>query len=266
LDPNQIASEMQRTYDQYFHSEGYRHRYPRPNTTTLAYLLKHGGRDAERILDFGCGNGRYSLALLAQSNAHVTGYDISLASLLEFDLNLKHTPFRDRVTLVHDDLPALGETCSYDLILMLFGVLSHLGDRATRIKTLARLRRLIRENGHLILSVPSIYRRRPLELLKSVLQRRSGSAPPPLDEPGNIYFTRYAHGHQLTFFYHLYTLDDLRADLAAAGFTIRHCEAESILPEWWVTQSDVVARLDARLSARIAPSLGYGIRVMAVPT
>ncbi|HEV3105681.1 MAG TPA: class I SAM-dependent methyltransferase [Trinickia sp.] len=266
MEPNEIASEMQRTYDQYFQSESYRHRYPRPNAATLAYLIRNGACEAGRILDFGCGNGRYSLALLAHSRALVTAYDISLASLLEFDRSLNETPYRDRVTFVHDDLFGLGPASSCDLILMLFGVLSHLGDRATRIKALSRLRGLIREDGRLVLSVPSIYRRRPWELVKCALARRLGRAQPPLNEGGNIYFMRHAYGHRLTFFYHLYTLEDLRADLAAAGFAIQHCEAESILPESWVTRSDFLARLDAHLSAWISPALGYGIRVLAVPT
>lgn len=266
VESNHIAREMQRTYDQYYSSSGYRKRYPRPNAATLDYLLAHGARDAELILDFGCGNGRYSLALLAHSKAKLTAYDISAPSLTEFASNLKNTPYRERVTFVHDDAFRLGQPASYDLILMLFGVLSHLGDRATRIRTLSRLRGLIREDGHLILSVPSIFRRRPWELFKCALARRLGRAQPPHDEGGNIYFTRNVHGHRLTFFYHLYTLNDLRADLEAAGFAIRHCEAESFLPEWWVTQSSFLRRVDRSLSAWIAPALGYGIRVLAVPT
>lgn len=263
VDP--VAAEMQRTYDRYFSSDGYRQRYPQPNATTLAFLLDNGARSAVRILDFGCGNGRYALALLAESNAQVTAFDISAASLTEFADALKRTPYGARVAFVHDDLSALGQPASYDLILMLFGVLSHLGDRAARVRTLSALHRLLRSDGRLILSVPSIYRRRPWELLKAALARRLGRAQPPQDEAGNIHFTRQVNGDSLTFFYHLYTLRDLRADLAAAGFAIQHCEAESVLPEWWVTQSRALRGLDRIVSRGIAPALGYGIRVLARP-
>ncbi|WP_341317811.1 methyltransferase domain-containing protein [Paraburkholderia sp. IMGN_8] len=265
MQSNQIAREMQRTYDQYFLSSGYSRRYPRPNAATLDYLLANGAREAGRILDFGCGNGRYSLALLAHSEANLIAYDISASSLIEFEGNLMNTPYRERVTFVYDDLSGLSHARPYDLILMLFGVLSHLGDRTTRIATLSRLRALVREDGRVILSVPSILRRRPRELFKCALARRLGRAQPPLNERGNICFTRQVDGHQLTFFYHLYALKDLRDELAAAGFAIRHCEAESVLPEWWVTQSRILGRVDRWLAAWIAPVLGYGIRVLAVP-
>ncbi|CAB3761807.1 hypothetical protein LMG29739_03723 [Paraburkholderia solisilvae] len=260
-----IAHEMRRTYDQYFSNDGYRRRYPRPNAGTLDHLLSNGARTATRILDFGCGNGRYSLALLEHSHAQLTAYDISAASLAEFQRNLAGTALQDRVTLVHDDLAKLGAPASYDLILMLFGVLSHIGARAARIEMLARLRGLLRDDGRLILSVPSVYRRRPWELLKCALARRLRRAAAPQDEAGNIEFTRHVGGHRLTFFYHLYTLNELRTELAAAGFAVREFEAESVLPEWCVTQWNIVRRIDQCIAARIAPALGYGIRVLAVP-
>jgi SAM-dependent methyltransferase len=265
VESNHIAKEMERTYDRYFASSGYRRRYPRPNEATLDYLLANGARDARSILDFGCGNGRYSRALLEQSSAELTAYDISALSLNEFEQDLCDTPYKERVNFVHDDLFALGKPASYDLILMLFGVLSHVGDRAARVRVLTTLRHLIRKDGRLILSVPSIYRRRPWELLKWALARRVGRATPPQDEPGNIYFTRQVHGHTLTFFYHLYKMKDLRAELREAGFAIRHCSAESLLPEWCVTRSGFLRQVDARLSALIPAVLGYGIRVLAVP-
>ncbi len=256
---------MERTYDRYFASSGYRRRYPRPNEATLDYLLANGARDARSVLDFGCGNGRYSRALLEHSSAALTAYGISASSLNEFEQDQRATPYRERVTFVHDDLSALGESAAYDLILMLFGVLSHIGDRAARIRALTTLRRLMRDDGRLILSVPSIFRRRPWELLKWALARRLGRARAPQDEPGNIYFTRHAHGHDLTFFYHLYAMKDLRAELGEAGFAISHCEAESVFPEWCVTRSNFLRGVDARLSAWIPAALGYGIRVLAVP-
>lgn len=265
MNSNRITREMRATYDEYFRSSGYRHRYPRPNEATLDFVLANGGRDARQILDFGCGNGRYSYPLLAQSTAQLTAYDISEMSLLEFEDTLRPTPYLERTRFVHNDTRALQQSAPYDLVLMLFGVLSHLGDRATRIDTLATLRDLMQADGRLILSVPSRLRRRPWELLKCALARRRGSARAPLNEAGNIYFTRFARGCRLTFFYHLYTVDDLRADLAAAGFEVRLCEAESVFPEWWITQSTMLSRIDRLLASWILPVFGYGIRVLAVP-
>lgn len=253
------------TYDRYFENDGYRSRYPGPNPSTLDYLLRHGAAQANAILDFGCGNGRYSLALLAHSKAEITGYDISAASLAEFEHHLLHTPYRSRVRLVHRNWTRLGRTPRYDMILMLFGVLSHLGDRDTRIATLARLRGLMRPNGRLVLSVPSALRRRPRDLLKWSLARRLQVALPPFNEQGNIHFTRHVDGKALTFFYHLYALRELRGELRAAGFAPQACEAESLLPEWWIAQSRALSKLDRMASRWLPPALGYGIRVLATP-
>jgi len=260
-----IAKEMQQTYDHYFLSHGYRRRYPEPNAATLGYVLKHGAHGASRILDFGCGNGRYAMALLAQTSAHLTAYDISAASLLEFEDTLKQTPYRERVTLVHGEMAALAAPAGYDVVLMLFGVLSHLGDRASRLHTLRELRGQMRADSRLIVSVPSIYRRRPWELLRYGLERRLGLAQPPQDEPGNIYFTRHIQGQSLRFFYHLYTVDDLRQELHAAGFALSDWQAESMLPEWWITQSTTLRGIDRVLSARLPAALGYGMRAVAIP-
>jgi SAM-dependent methyltransferase len=259
-----IADQMRHTYDRYFSGQGYRRRYPRPNEATLDYLLANGAREAARILDFGCGNGRYALALLALTPARVTAYDISGASLREFEHALARTPHADRVCFVHDDLAALTRTGPHDLALLLFGVLSHLGDRAARIDALRRLRMLLHDDGRLILSVPSRRRRRPFDLARCGLMRALARARPPLDEPGSVAFTRRVAGEALTFFYHLYTVQELRDELEIAGFALRHCEAESLLPEWCVTRSPRLARLDRALARRLPPALGYGIRVLAV--
>jgi SAM-dependent methyltransferase len=255
---------MQRTYDWYFMSNGYRDRYPRPNAATLNYILANGAREASSILDFGCGNGRYSLELLARCKARLTGYDISASSLQEFSESLWRSVLRERVALVHDDLFALAEQGPYDMILMLFGVLSHVGDRAARIRMLSVLRKLIRAEGRLIVSVPSAFRRRPTDLAKWSLARRFGLARAPQDEPRNIYFTRRVNGCRVRFFYHLYTRVELENELAEAGFRVLHCEAESFFPEQWVTRSAFVRRIDAWFSRWAPATFGYGIRALAV--
>jgi SAM-dependent methyltransferase len=257
-----ITQEMRETYDKYYRSHGYRERYPVPNVATLDYLLQHGAKQAVHILDFGCGDGRYARALLDHTQAHVTGYDISLPSLCDLERSLNGSPHGDRVTLVGGAIDNL-HAGAYDLVLMLFGVLSHLGDRATRIETLVKLRTCMRPGARLILSVPSIYRRRPLDLYLHARARSLGIASPPMHEAGNIHFVRYVHGERLSFFYHLYTLARLEEELRAAGFILRHCEAESLFPEWWLMRSPPLQRLDRALAKAIPSALGYGIRAYA---
>ena len=42
-------------------------------------------------------------------------------------------------------------------------------------------------------------------------------------------------------------------------------QAESVLPEWLVTQNRVLGRVDAWVSRILPAALGYGIRVVAKP-
>jgi hypothetical protein len=72
-------------------------------------------------------------------------------------------------------------------------------------------------------------------------------------------------GKPLTFFYHLYGVRDLTDELSQAGYAVQCCEAESLLPEWCVTQSRVLGWLDRKMSRRLPAVLGYGIRIVAVP-
>jgi SAM-dependent methyltransferase len=262
---DEFVKAMRRTYDLYYLGGAYRRRYPRPNAATLDFVLDHGARNAERILDFGCGDGRYCFALLERTNANVTAYDISASSLIALNARLMGSDYRRRVSLACAEVSQLEHGAPYDAILMLFGVLSLIGDRAARVETLSALRRLVREDGLLVISVPSIWRRRPWELLRHALARRLRRAKPPLHEGGNICFVRSVEGRSLTFFYHLYGARDLRAELAAAGFAVRRCEAESLLPEWCVTQSRLIEAFDRKLCRWLPPILGYGIRVLAAP-
>jgi SAM-dependent methyltransferase len=264
-DAGSIAAEMATLYDHYFASHEYRKRYPQPNKATLRFLLDNGAGSAERVLDYGCGNGRYGLPLLERSNAHLTGYDISHAAIEEFASYLRGTPLEQRATLYCGEPALLEGTGGYDVILLLFGVLSHLGDRAARIAALRQMRRLISREGRLILTVPSVFRRRPLELLQALVDRGRGRASGSQKEPGNVFFTRQIADAPHRFFYHLYSVTGLRAELAQAGFSLRRASPESLLPEWMVTQSPPLGRIDAALLPLLPAALGYGIRAIADP-
>ena len=84
-------------------------------------------------------------------------------------------------------------------------------------------------------------------------------------EAGNILFTRVLGGTPHQFFYHLYTVKRLRAELLEAGFVMTTASAESLLPEWLITQHPWLGRADALLSRALPAALGYGIRAVARP-
>lgn len=260
-----ITDAMAALYDQYFFSNAYEERYPLPNYATLERIMALGAGRASNILDFGCGNGRYGLALLARSQARFTGYDISQASLTQFASTLQSTAQRDRVSLVHGMSDLLNGREPYDLVLMLFGVLSHIGLRQARLQALCKIRSMMTPNGQLFLTVPSIYRRRPFDLLKSAMRRRFGKTQALLSEPGNIFYARRIGGKPVEFFYHLYSVRNLREELAQCGFKVRQCMPESVLPEWLIAQSARARRVDRLLLPFLPASLGYGICVVADP-
>jgi len=262
---NEILTAMNVLYDYYFASHAYSCRYPKPNRFTLEFLLRQGAATAGTILDYGCGNGRYALALLQRTQAHVTGYDISQPAINDFSASLRGTPLADRATLLCGNVALLEGQGRFDVIMLMFGVLSHVGPRAERLKTLRRLRGLLTDRGRLILTVPNVFRRRPLDLLCAKIKRACGRVSEPLKEPGNIMFTRNIAHKDLHFFYHLYTVKGLKEELGEAGFAVRTLCPESVLPEWMITQSDLLGRIDAALLPLLPTSLGYGICVAAEP-
>jgi SAM-dependent methyltransferase len=260
-----LQDAMEGLYDHYFACQDYQKRYPTPNATTVDFLFAHGAGEARQILDFGCGNGRYALALLQRTQATVTGYDISLAAIDAFQGLLNNTQFGQRARLLTGPLDVLESCEKFDMVLMLFGVLSHVGGKAARQEVLLRLRALIQPNGKLVLTVPSVWRRRPLDWCSAVLSRATGRAQGVQAEPGNIEFTRVLAGAPHTFFYHLYSVQSLRRELRSCGFEVVAMDAESVLPEWLVTQHRNLGRADAAVSRFLPAALGYGIRVVARP-
>jgi SAM-dependent methyltransferase len=257
---------MSELYNHYFACHDYEKRYPKPNQATFDFLMQHGAGRAREILDFGCGSGRYALALLHATPAHLTGYDISSGALAEFRAHLAQTSLAHRARTLGTEPAVLDGSGCYDMVLILFGVLSHVGPRSARLSTLRQLRSLMPTDGKLLLTVPSAWRRRPIELVKAAYARWRGLAQGEQTEPGNIRFCRVLGGVSHQFFYHLYTVKRLTAELNAAGFEVVFMDAESVMPEWLITQHPSLGWLDARLSRFLPAFLGYGIRAVAVPS
>lgn len=258
-----IEAAMGQLYDHYFSCHAYAQRYPRPNLATLQFLLENGAHGAKRILDYGCGNGRYALALLQTTQAHLTGYDISSEALKEFESHLALGEDAARTVLLRGPQANIGDHAPFDAILLLFGVLSHLGERPVRLAVLRQLHHCLSAEGKLIVTVPNIWRRRPREMLLTGLARRFRRATGAKREDGNILFTRNLAGAPHQFFYHLYSVKSLTEELTEAGFVLQAVAAESLLPEWLVTQYPAIGRIDAALCRWLPASLGYGIRVVA---
>ncbi|MEJ7931966.1 class I SAM-dependent methyltransferase [Ramlibacter sp. AN1015] len=257
-----VREQLRDLYDAYYASRDYERRYPRANHGTLAFMWRHGAARARCVLDVGCGSGRYAMPVLAAGNARVVGCDISRAAIDAFAARLRGHRHAARVTLVHGGAEALAPQLRADCILLLFGVLSHVGPRAARVRALAELRARAADDARLLLSVPSIWRRRPMELMASLADVLRGRR----ERWGDIAFQRDIGGHKRTFHYHLYTVAALREELALAGWQLQAWEAESLLPEWLLTQWPALERLDLAVQPWLPAAFGYGIRAMARAT
>src|SRR5437868_14935250 len=99
---------------------------------------------ASTILDFGCGIGRYTVPILGHTKANIVAYDLSHTSLNQLDSNCKSHPRRCHLKILKGPAEGFQEHGPYDLILCLFGVLSHIAGQDERQKTLRTLRTALR--------------------------------------------------------------------------------------------------------------------------
>lgn len=119
-------------------------------------------RISSRILDFGAGSGRYTMPFLHATNAFVCAYDTSADACKALEVQAAATGVGSRRMLITADLDAARAAGPYDLVVALFGVLSHIEGKENRIDTLGSIRSVLSREGLLLLTVPHALRRFPL--------------------------------------------------------------------------------------------------------
>ena len=251
--------DMSGSHDRYISSGLYDRRYPRPNRRTLRKMkrcLPAGGR----FLDVGAGTGRYTLPLLQMTGTSCVALDICPVARTTLAERLGEFVRAERLVIRGEDADALAadHPQTFDLALLAFGVLAHVARRAERLRLLRAIRSMLKADGTLILSVPNARRRFRAE------QRTSA---PLVDacklEPRDILYKRGQDDGEIQLFYHLYTLAEVREDLAEAGFRVTNIGAESLLSERTVVSDPLTGWLDA-VACSIAPaSLGYDLLAVA---
>lgn len=254
--------DVAENYNQYFASHLYNQRYPHPNLSSLAIVTREIYKDRKKILDFGCGNGRYAAPLLDQTEATITACDISQKAIDELSVRCARHVESGRLRLVCGDLSALANTPrpgeGFDLAILMFGVLGHIFSRALRQETLATIRRLLRPGGRIIVTVPNAARR---FLRRQVMARRlvrEGQL-----EPGDIFYERTADKVSVEMYYHLYTLKEFGRELEQQGFRLIQVRAESVLPESGVVKSALLRWLDRLLVTIVPLRYAYGFLAVA---
>ena len=251
--------DMSGSYDRYISSGLYDRRYPRPNRRTLRKMkrsLPAGGR----FLDVGAGTGRYTLPLLQVTATSGIALDICPVARTTLAERLGEFVRAERLAIRGEDADALAadHPQTFDLALLAFGVLAHVAGRAERLRLLRAIRSMLKADGTLILSVPNARRRFRAEQRSSAPLVDAGKL-----EPGDILYKRGQDNGEIQLFYHLYTLAEVRDDLAEAGFRVTNIGAESLLSERTVVSDPLTGWLDA-VACRIAPaSLGYDLLAVA---
>jgi tRNA (uracil-5-)-methyltransferase TRM9 len=255
--PTEYADSKDATRELYciYYSSGlYDDRYPGPNKFVLRLLsaIAQGGK----ILDFGCGSGRYSFALSRHSQS-IVAYDPCPKAIERLRARREELGAIFPTTQCED----VREKGPYDLALALFGVIAHIPNKNERLDTLRFIKSALSDRGLLVISVPNRFRRFYVEQLK-VLPRR--------DDP--IYYRRGPI--KKLFPYLLYTTRSLSQELEASGFSVITLLPESILPETVVTQWPLVANCERlilqflckwRAMRSLLASLGYGLLAVARP-
>ncbi|HUB73684.1 MAG TPA: class I SAM-dependent methyltransferase [Solirubrobacteraceae bacterium] len=133
----------------------------------------------ERVLDLGCGDGRFA-AELAHAGAHVLGVDVAEEALRR--ARARHP--RLELALLPADGPWPLRDASFDVV-WAGEVIEHVADTAA---WMSELRRVLRSGGRLLLSTPD---NAPLSLLRAALWPRAFAARfDPLGEHLRFYSAR----------------------------------------------------------------------------
>jgi SAM-dependent methyltransferase len=257
--------DMAEQYNQYYQSGLYKTRYPSANPNVLSFIHTQLSllpiNPKSQVLDFGCGQGRYLLALANTYNLHFIGYDISERAISDLEelLLLNHNT-NNKIHLFCKKQKLknyLEDSKPISLSLMMFGVLSHITQASERVKVLKENKaQLASQEGAILLSVPNRSRRflfkQAWNIVKNISLKNSESI-------------QYQRKGKIKLNYHLYTLSSLKQELALAGLEAIISQAESMLPEKWVLSHPLLAKLDKVLCHLLPIQFAYGFLVLAKP-
>jgi tRNA (uracil-5-)-methyltransferase TRM9 len=236
-------------YDQYYSTNFYDRRYPRPNQRTLALLRRHlqpGGT----VLDIGAGNGRYALTLAAMG-FHVVAVEPSEGGRQVMARRAQEHGAADGIS-IHAELGEVAPEviAGASAALLLFGVLGCM-TYGERCSLLASLSRSMGPGARMLGSVPN--RRRRLRREQRDSRVEDGGYPP------RVRYRRASGSGALELEVTLFSPAELSAELVRAGWRCDATSGESVLPEAAVTSRRLVSRLDAAVCSIVPAAAGYCI-------
>ena len=158
----------------------------------------------QNVLDFGCGNGRF-YSLIKDKNIDYYGTDIS-ENLI--DLAQKQVP-QGKFTVLDHTLKLPYEDNFFDNLVCI-ATLHHIPSEELRQKVILEFKRVLKNNGTLILTVWDFHHGRNLEYLNS--QSEGDLFIPWKDNNGKILAQRY---------FHAFTMEGLETLISKSGFKIK---------------------------------------------
>jgi len=196
-------------------------------------IIASGSNRKLRVLDFGCGDGRYRAAayeIAKRVRTHgidveLVAYDVSDGGLDSFKAKLREEGFG--VNFTRDNLSVsfvLGSVDSSDIeknkiaignvdvSSAIFGVISHIPGRKNRVNTLRMLKEVT--DGDVIITAPG-WRILSKEFQHHKKLRESGSPYKLATEPGDLYYK--AKGGTENFYHVYWYKHELIGELAEAG-------------------------------------------------
>lgn len=116
-------------------------------TNYIKKLINLYKPDSEELLDLGCGTGKHILSI-AESGINVTGVEISEVMLEKAINNLRERKeLHHKVKFFHGDLKSIRLKEKYDVIILLFHVMSYQTSNNDLLLTFKTIKEHLKENG-----------------------------------------------------------------------------------------------------------------------
>jgi ubiquinone/menaquinone biosynthesis C-methylase UbiE len=179
---------------------------PWPELESLKDLFFQG----QSVLDFGCGNGRF-YSLIKDKNINYYGVDISEKLI---NLAQKQVP-QGKFKIVNSDLKLSYQDNFFDNLVCI-ATLHHIPSEKLRRKGVLEFKRVLKNNGTLILTVWDFYHGNNTKYLNLVSQNKKLEKGdlfiPWKDNSGKTLAQRY---------FHAFTIEELKTLISNTGFKIQ---------------------------------------------
>jgi len=204
---NKIISQLKQTYNTIAETFSHTRHKLWPEMYRLAEIVKAG-----KVLDLGCGNGRLYEVFKDNPKIHYLGIDFSSKMIA---IARKRYP---RAKFLEGDITQLTLPPNHYDAVFIIAAYHHIPYKKLRLKTLKDIKKALKEEGILVLSVWNLWHKKTIKrvlqswLRKITFRERGGifDIYYPFNDQGKIYY-RY---------YRMFTPRGIKKEIKRAGFKI----------------------------------------------